>query len=62
MKKIIIFRREDYGVGSATGRFLISELKKKGIHRVRPLEGGLDAWRERKYPVERRPLPPLASP
>lgn len=29
-------------------------LKKKGIHRVRPLEGGLDAWRERKYPVERR--------
>ena len=29
-------------------------LKKKGIHRVRPLEGGLDAWRERKFPVERR--------
>jgi membrane protein DedA with SNARE-associated domain/rhodanese-related sulfurtransferase len=28
-------------------------LKKKGIHRVRPLEGGLDAWRERKFPVER---------
>jgi len=30
------------------------QLKKKGIHRVRPLEGGLDAWRERQYPVERR--------
>lgn len=29
-------------------------LKKKGIHRVRPLEGGLDAWRERKFPIERR--------
>jgi membrane protein DedA with SNARE-associated domain/rhodanese-related sulfurtransferase len=29
-------------------------LKKKGIHRVRPLEGGLDAWRERKFPVARR--------
>ena len=28
-------------------------LKKKGIHRVRPLVGGLDAWRERKFPVER---------
>ncbi|HMU53782.1 MAG TPA: DedA family protein/thiosulfate sulfurtransferase GlpE [Nitrospira sp.] len=28
-------------------------LKKKGIHRVRPLEGGLDAWRERKFPVDR---------
>lgn len=38
-------------------------LKKKGIHRVRPLEGGLDAWRERKFPIERRVkesiLPPL---
>jgi rhodanese-related sulfurtransferase len=30
-------------------------LKKKGIHRVRPLEGGLDAWRDRKFPIERRP-------
>ncbi len=29
-------------------------LKKKGIHRVRPLEGGLDAWRDRKFPVEQR--------
>ena len=29
-------------------------LKRKGIHRVRPLEGGLDAWRDRKFPVERR--------
>lgn len=28
-------------------------LKRKGIHRVRPLEGGLDAWRERKFPVQR---------
>jgi rhodanese-related sulfurtransferase len=38
-------------VSSARTAFL---LKKKGIHRVRPLVGGLDAWRERKYPVERR--------
>ncbi len=29
-------------------------LKKKGIHRVRPLEGGLDAWRDRQFPIERR--------
>jgi rhodanese-related sulfurtransferase len=42
-------------------------LKKKGIHRVRPLEGGLDAWRERKFPIERRaktatgPAPPTQS-
>lgn len=27
-------------------------LKKKGIHLVRPLEGGFDAWREGKFPVE----------
>ena len=38
-------------------------LRKKGIARVRPLEGGLDAWRERKYPTERREkMPILASP
>jgi membrane protein DedA with SNARE-associated domain/rhodanese-related sulfurtransferase len=38
-------------VSSARTAFL---LKKKGIHRVRPLEGGLNAWRERNFPVERR--------
>ncbi len=38
-------------VSSARTAFL---LKKKGIQRVRPLEGGLDAWRERNFPVERR--------
>ncbi len=32
-------------------------LKKKGIHRVRPLEGGLDAWRERRFPTEQRGTP-----
>ena len=37
-------------VSSARTAFL---LKKKGIDRVRPLIGGLDAWRERKFPVER---------
>jgi len=26
-------------------------LRKKGIERVRPLEGGLDAWRDRGYPI-----------
>ena len=28
-------------------------LKRKGITRIRPLLGGLDAWLERQYPVER---------
>ncbi|MEO6873122.1 MAG: DedA family protein/thiosulfate sulfurtransferase GlpE [Chthoniobacterales bacterium] len=27
-------------------------LQKRGIKRVRPLAGGIEAWRERKYPVE----------
>jgi rhodanese-related sulfurtransferase len=27
-------------------------LRKRGITRVRPLEGGFDAWRERGYPLE----------
>jgi rhodanese-related sulfurtransferase len=29
-------------------------LHRKGIARVRPLLGGIDAWRERKYPMELR--------
>jgi rhodanese-related sulfurtransferase len=27
-------------------------LKKRGIKRVRPLAGGLIAWKERNYPVD----------
>jgi rhodanese-related sulfurtransferase len=27
-------------------------LQRKGFLRVRPLLGGIDAWRERKYPTE----------
>jgi 3-mercaptopyruvate sulfurtransferase SseA len=26
-------------------------LRKQGIKHIRPLEGGLEAWREHKYPV-----------
>jgi 3-mercaptopyruvate sulfurtransferase SseA len=28
-------------------------LRDLGIDRVRPLEGGLDAWREHAFPLER---------
>jgi membrane protein DedA with SNARE-associated domain/rhodanese-related sulfurtransferase len=45
-------------VSSARTAFL---LKKKGIHRVRPLEGGLDAWKERKYPTERHEKPMVVT-
>jgi rhodanese-related sulfurtransferase len=26
-------------------------LRSKGVKRIRPLQGGLDAWRERGYPL-----------
>ncbi|HTD88751.1 MAG TPA: DedA family protein/thiosulfate sulfurtransferase GlpE [Candidatus Binatia bacterium] len=29
-------------------------LRRKGIERVRPLLGGIDAWRERKYPMDQQ--------
>jgi len=29
------------------------QLKKRGITRVRPLQGGLDAWVAREFPVEK---------
>ena len=31
-------------------------LQRKGFSRVRPLLGGIDAWRERKYPTESPPV------
>ena len=33
-------------------------LQRKGISRVRPLLGGIDAWRERNYPTELAWPPP----
>jgi 3-mercaptopyruvate sulfurtransferase SseA len=36
-------------------------LRSRGIAQVRPLEGGLDAWRERGYPVVTAEEPPAAS-
>ena len=33
---------------------LALQLRRKGITRVRPLLGGIDAWRERNYPTELR--------
>jgi membrane protein DedA with SNARE-associated domain len=36
-------------------------LHRSGILRARPLLGGIDAWRERNYPTERRTVPTLIS-
>ncbi len=35
-------------------------LRGKGILRVRPLLGGIDAWRNRNYPLDARGTPPVA--
>jgi len=32
-------------------------LRKRGITRVRPLLGGIDAWRERQYPLQPHHVP-----
>jgi len=37
-------------------------LKSRGFERVRPLEGGLEAWRERGFPVVTADEHGLASP
>jgi 3-mercaptopyruvate sulfurtransferase SseA len=31
-------------------------LRRQGITRVRPLAGGFEAWREKGYPVETKPV------
>jgi rhodanese-related sulfurtransferase len=36
----------------ATAARMALMLKRKGITRVRPLAGGIDAWRELAYPLE----------
>jgi membrane protein DedA with SNARE-associated domain/rhodanese-related sulfurtransferase len=36
-----------------SARFAL-QLKRKGFTRVRPLQGGIDAWREQNYPLEER--------
>jgi len=33
-------------------------LRRRGVHRIRPLLGGLEAWRERGYPLETVVVPP----
>jgi 3-mercaptopyruvate sulfurtransferase SseA len=36
-------------------------LRKKGIKRIRPLQGGLAAWRERGYPLSNAKLTQISS-
>jgi membrane protein DedA with SNARE-associated domain/rhodanese-related sulfurtransferase len=40
----------------ATSASVALLLRKKGIKHIRPLKGGLDAWRERGYPLESHPV------
>jgi membrane protein DedA with SNARE-associated domain/rhodanese-related sulfurtransferase len=36
----------------ATSARVAKQLRQMGIRQVRPLQGGLDAWRDRKFPIE----------
>jgi 3-mercaptopyruvate sulfurtransferase SseA len=36
-------------------------LRRQGITRIRPLEGGLEAWREHKYPVSNTRLTQIST-
>jgi 3-mercaptopyruvate sulfurtransferase SseA len=36
-------------------------LRRRGIQRIRPLAGGLDAWRAAGFPVEAVPAEPACS-
>src|SRR5262245_17991309 len=37
-------------------------LRKRGLPRARPLAGGLEAWRQRNYPLEPLSIPPASAP
>jgi len=45
----------------ATSAQLAILLRKQGIQHIRPLQGGLDAWRERGYPVHNATLTQISS-
>jgi len=45
----------------ATSAQLAILLRKQGIQHIRPLQGGLDAWRERGYPVHNATLTRISS-
>jgi 3-mercaptopyruvate sulfurtransferase SseA len=36
-------------------------LRKNGIKQIRPLQGGLEAWRQRGYPLDTRHSPELTE-
>jgi 3-mercaptopyruvate sulfurtransferase SseA len=36
-------------------------LRRQGIQRIRPLQGGLDAWREHGYPMTNVTLTQISS-
>jgi rhodanese-related sulfurtransferase len=40
----------------ATSASVALLLRKKGVKHIRPLKGGLEAWRERGYPLETNPV------
>ncbi|HTS16862.1 MAG TPA: VTT domain-containing protein [Verrucomicrobiae bacterium] len=40
----------------ATAARVAIQLRKRGITRIRPLLGGIDAWRERNYPLDPHPV------
>jgi rhodanese-related sulfurtransferase len=45
----------------ATSARLALLLRKHGITRIRPLQGGLEAWRERRYPVANARLTQISA-
>jgi hypothetical protein len=38
------------------------QLKRREINRIRPLAGGLEAWRERQFPVDHLPVAAAVAP
>jgi len=36
-------------------------IRRHGIEHIRPLQGGLEAWRQRGYPLETKQSPELAA-
>jgi membrane protein DedA with SNARE-associated domain/rhodanese-related sulfurtransferase len=53
-REIVLYCSCPNDVSSATAAL---SLRRNGIARARPLRGGIDAWRNRKYPTETKAVP-----
>jgi membrane protein DedA with SNARE-associated domain/rhodanese-related sulfurtransferase len=58
-KDLVLYSSSTSDASSARVALMINE---KGVEKVHPLSGGIEAWHELNYPVKKHPIPPELPP